>query len=394
MSSESLTLERKRKICFIVTVPITYNCFLKDYAAFLHDTGKYDISLVCRDEPGLRESLPWYIHYYPVQMSRGVSTDALSSIHEIEHIFKEQDFSLVQYSTPNASLYASIAARRAKIPNRLYCQWGIRYMGFQGTGRIIFKMLEKATCRNSSFIEVESHGLREFALKEKLYDPEKSCVVWNGSACGIDLSRYQIEKKADWRAKVRNHLGIANDAVVFQFAGRLTADKGINELLKAYLESDRLCNESHLVISGGMDDEKTIDKTLLSRAMENENVHLTGSVSDIEQYYAACDVFVAPSYREGFGLVVIEAEAMGVPAIVSNVPGQIDAIQPDVTGLTCQVKDVVSLRAAMERLLSDASLRSRMGRAAADFAREQFGQQVLFDHLESKIDEIIGADYA
>ena len=130
-----------------------------------------------------------------------------------------------------------------------------------------------------------------------------------------------------------------------------------------------------------MDNDGTIRDDLYRRAQESEQVILPGGREDVERYYAASDIFVSPSYREGFGLVIIEAEAMGLPAIASNVPGQIDAIVPNVTGLLCEVKDADSLREAMERLLEDDELRSRMGSAAEKYARECYEQKELFKRL-------------
>ena len=99
--------------------------------------------------------------------------------------------------------YASIAAKKKKVPVRLYCQWGIRYMGFEGWKRSVFKYLEKKTCDNSTFIEAESHNIRNFSLDEKLYNADRSCVIWNGSASGVDLNKFDISRKNCWREKIK-----------------------------------------------------------------------------------------------------------------------------------------------------------------------------------------------
>ena len=151
-----------KKICFVTTIYGTYRAFLKSFATYLHETGEYDIYLICNEEDCIIDDIQDFVTYLPVKMDRGVSLSAFSSIRAITKIIKGNKFDIVQYSTPNAAFYTSIAAKKAKVPVRLYCQWGIRYMGFEGWKRLLFKMLEKITCDNSTYIEVESHNIRNF----------------------------------------------------------------------------------------------------------------------------------------------------------------------------------------------------------------------------------------
>ena len=369
------------KICFVVTVYITYKSFLKELSEYLHNEGNYDISLICNEEECVRADLPEYVHYYPVHMERGVSLSIFKATKQIRKILKENQFDIVQYSTPNAAFCTSIAAKQAKIPTRLYCQWGIRYMGFGGWKRALFKWIEKKTCKNSTFIEAESHNIRSFSIEEKLYAAEKSCVIWNGSASGVNLSKFNVEKREAWRREKRETLAIPNDAVVFSFAARLTADKGVNELLAAFAGIEEKYDNARLLILGGNDNVESLNKTLLANAQNSNKVIFTGRVENVEEYYAAADVFVAPSYREGFGLVVIEAAAMGLPAIVSNVPGQVDAIDVDKTGLLCEVKNAESLREAMEKMLNEPEMRAEMSAYAVQYVKENYEQQKLFEKL-------------
>lgn len=378
-----------KKICFVTTIYVTYKCFLKQFSEYLHRSGEYDISLICNNEEKMAEDLPEFVHYFPVKMSRGVSLSAFNALNEINKIFREEKFDIVQYSTPNAALYASIAAKSNKIPVRLYCQWGIRYMGFEGIKRGIFKFLEKITCDNSTFIEAESNSIRNFALEEKLYSENKSCVIWNGSASGVDLQKFNLENKQGWKRTIRRQYTLNDTDVVFSFAGRLTADKGINELLYAFLNIEKKYPNVKLFIMGGMDDYDSIDTKLFTEAKSSQNIIFTGNVSNVEEYYAASDIFVAPSYREGFGLVVVEAEAMALPAIVSDVPGQTDAVKKDITGLICKVKSEDSLQKAMEKLVEDPKLRANMGNAAANYARNNYEQNKLFELLKKHRDALV-----
>ena len=118
-----------KKICFCTTIPDTINSFVLDFAYYLRKQTNWDISIICAYDEAFKESLPDYIHYYPVYMKRGISFDGIKAIHQMKKIFQRERFDLVQYSTPNAALYASIASKMANIPVRLYAQWGMAYVG-------------------------------------------------------------------------------------------------------------------------------------------------------------------------------------------------------------------------------------------------------------------------
>ncbi len=177
--------------------------------------------------------------------------------------------------------------------------------------------------------------------------------------------------------------------IVFACAGRLTADKGVNELLYAFLNIEEEHTNVKLIVMGGMDNSGSIDSNLHAKARSSKNIIFTGNIPNVEEYYAASDVFVAPSYREGFGLVVVEAEAMALPAIVSDVPGQTDAVEKDITGIVCKVKSGASLQKAMERLAEDSELRINMGNAAEEYARSNYEQNKLFELLKKHRDALI-----
>ncbi len=370
------------RICFVTTVSCTLDAFVMELSEYLHSTGKYDITFICDDDESFRQRLPGYIHYIPVSMKRGISLGMFRAIGEMRKIFRREKFDLIQYSTPNAAFYASIAAKAENVPVRLYCQWGIRYMGFHGLSRLIFKALEKKTCKNSTAIEPESFSIFDFAVSEKLYSKEKGEVIWNGSACGVNTELYDIHRKNDWRKELRSHFGFNDEDIVYGFAARLTCDKGINELLAGFREA--AIPNGKLLVMGGMDDESSINPELLSWARNQPNVIFTGKVSEIYKYYAALDVFLSPSYREGFGLVLIEAQAMGLPVIATDVPGQIDAFLPEKTGIAVPVMDAHAVAAAMARFASDCQLRQHMGNVAHDYVVASYAQDELFRRLEEK----------
>lgn len=364
------------KICFVTTVSSTFESFILPLTKYLHDNTDWDISFVCSDKKTI-DDLPDYIHYFPVTMKRGISFDGLKAIKEMKKIFKREKFDIVQYSTPNASCYASIAAKQAKIPVRLYCQWGIAYVGFSGFKRKIFKCIEKMVCKLSTWIEPDSISNLNFAHKEQLYPNEKGSVIWNGSACGIDLCKFDISKKDEFRNKIRSQYGIDDDKFVYIFIGRVTRDKGINELLESFKEISS--KDNYLFLLGNNEVDSTVNEELYQWSLQQENIIYTGNVNNVEEYLSAADCYVLPSYREGFGMSVVEAEAMGVPVIVTNIPGPIDAMVDNETGLSVEKENVKELTSAMIKILN-IDLTS-MGNKGMNYASKNFEQNTLFKKI-------------
>lgn len=377
-----------KKICFITTVPITIKSFLLGFSKHLIEKENYDVTFISSDDEDLRNICNEHLHFIPVSMKRGVGFDGVSVIKKLTKIFKQQKFDIVQYSTPNASLYASIAAKIAKIPCRLYCQWGVRYMGFQGLFRIIFKFIEKTICRLSSVIEVESNSILSFCLNEGLYSKDKASVVWNGSACGVNLSKFDISRRLELRTSIRKALGIDDNSIVFGYAGRITRDKGINELVDAFLGAN-VNRVAKLLLIGDYDNEGTIRADVVDKIENDDNIVHVGWVKNVERYYAAMDVFCSLSYREGFGLVVIEAGAMGTPGIVSNVPGQVDTVLDGQTGILAEVKNVPSIQNAIMTFINNPSLAKEMGHNARLYIEESYNDEILFSKLSEHRNKLI-----
>jgi glycosyltransferase involved in cell wall biosynthesis len=369
------------KICFVTTISLTLKSFVLELAKYLHATGDFEIHFVCDHDAEFEKTLPEYIHYNPISMKRGISFDGLKAIREMKKYFKQEKFDLIQYSTPNASCYASIAAKQAKIPCRLYCQWGIAYVGFQGIKRRIFKLIEKMVCRNSTRIEPDSLGNLRFSHAEGLYDESKSCVIWNGSACGVNLSKFDISHKSEWNQEIRVKYDIPQDAVVYIFIGRITRDKGVNELFEASKSLIEQKKNAYLLLVGNMEKSESLDADLYQWSKEETRVIYCGYTNEVEKYLAASDVYVLPSYREGFGTAVIEAEAMGIPVIVTDIPGPTDAMKKDVTGLVVQKGNASELYDAMGNLYCSKDLCDEMGRNALEYVSGSFEQNTLFEKI-------------
>lgn len=369
------------KICFVTTISLTLKSFVLEFAKTMHESGDFEIHFVCDYDDDFENILPEYIHYKPISMKRGISMDGIKAIHEMKKYFKKENFNLVQYSTPNAACYASIAAKLAGVPCRLYCQWGIAYVGFQGIKRKIFKLIEKMVCRCSMKVEPDSFGNLHFSHAEKLYNADKSCVIWNGSASGVNLDKFDITCKSEWKKEIRNKYAIPQDAVVYIFIGRITKDKGINELFEAAKSLITRKNDVYLLLVGNVEKSESVDAALYRWTQGESRVIYCGYTNEVEKYLAASDVYLLPSYREGFGSAVVEAEAMGVPVIVSDIPGPTDAMIDGKTGLLTPKADAEKLYDNMLLMYDNKNLRNEYGENGKVFARTSFEQKELFKRL-------------
>lgn len=371
-----------KKICIVVTTSMSLEIFIVKMAEYLFKMGNYDITLICDNGRKFQQELPPELHFIPVQMKRGIDFRGIKAIWSLYKVFRSEKFDFVQYTTPNASFYASIAAKMARIPIRLYCQWGMVYVGFSGVKRFFLKLIEKLICSLSTTIETDSRSNLNFAHNEKLYPIEKGSVIWNGSACGLDFVKFDITKKSYFRSVTRKKMNIPNEAFVFGFVGRVTRDKGINELFYAMQRIEKITDDTYLLLVGIEEKVEEIDQELYRWAKKNDRVIFSGYTNNVEQFLSAMDCYILPSYREGFGMGVIEAEALGIPVIVTDIPGPIDAMIDNQTGIVVAKNDLKqNLLNAMSMLYSNKQMRIMYGRAGYSFVSSRFEQNELFRRI-------------
>ena len=226
-----------KKICIVTTVSSSIDNWIRPFLPLYHAEG-FEVSIVtnmtAEYKTAFEKDFP-YVHAFSVNMPRGADpVGTLRSIPALYRIFRNGKFDLLQYSTPNASFYSAIAGFFARVPVRLYCQWGMVFVSCEGLKRTVFRTIEKITCRLSTNVQPDSFGNLRFCREQGFYDEKKSEVIWNGSAKGVDLEKFDISKKAQWRSEIRSQYGIAADETVLCFVGRLGRDKGCNELFEAF----------------------------------------------------------------------------------------------------------------------------------------------------------------
>ncbi len=376
-----------KKICYVLTISKTVRAFFIPQLKYLSENG-YDVTVICSPDEALQDDLGEGIKFIPVSIARGVSPMTLGkSIIDLVKVFKREKFDIVQYSTPNAGFCASIAAKLAGVKVRNYHLMGLRYLGMSGILRKLFKTLEKLSCKMSTHIECITPSNLQLCIKEKLFKSDKGTLVWNGSTGGVDIKRFDASNREAWRNEIRSQVGIKDDEFVFGFVGRLTRDKGVNEILEAYRN---LKDRARLLIIGVREGTDTLDTELWEFAEESDRVTILDFKKDIERYYSAMDVLLLPSYREGFGMVIAEAAAVGTPSIVSNIPGPIDVIAEGKTALTVEVKNAKDLQEKMEYMLDNPDIIHNMSENCSEFIKEKFDSKVLNEKILERKDKLLG----
>ena len=316
------------------------------------------------------------VKHIPVDIKWGYMTpfQLIKTVYLLYKIFKREKFDMIQYATMNAALCASIAGWLARVPVRINLLWGLDYLMFKGWKRALYYTSTKLICKLSTNVQPDSNGNLKFGIETGLFDENKGGIVYNGSACGLDMNRFDISNKEHWRKEIKDEYGLNKYKTVFGFVGVLSFDKGIDEMLQAFMNLNRL--DIALVLVGGLNKTNTLKQDVFEKAKEQSNIYFLGRHLDVERYFASYDFNLLTSYAEGFGMVVLEAAGMGVPSIVTDIKGPTDFIKDNVNGYVCEVHSVDSLEAAMRRALSiDKDEYERLSRNAYEIVKRDFDSE-------------------
>lgn len=368
-----------KKICAITTIDFTLRSFVVDAMRVLQGEG-YDVTLIASMGDAFFERYSEEFHCVNLPMSRGSNpVNMLKSIVALYRIFRRERFDYIQYATPNAAFYASVASRLARCPVRVYCQWGIRYVGFSGLRRWFFKMIEVATCRLSTHIRPASRKNLEFAVSEGHYPASKAAIIGDGGTIGVDFSVFDKSLKAANKAEVLARHPQLEGKFVYGFVGRMDKDKGINELFTAFLGLSGRYPDVALLVVGPEDKLGGIDSALYQRVRECGAAVFTGYSSEAAKYISALDVLVHPSYREGFSMVIQQAMAMELAVVTTDIPGPSEVVEAGVSGLLVPARDACGLQKVMETVHNDGALRASVARAGYERAHRLFGRQRMLE---------------
>ena len=293
-------------------------------------------------------------------------------------ILNKEKFNLVHTLSPKSGLLGMLAAWLNSTPIRIHVFQGEVWASRKGLFRIFLKTLDRCIVYFATNLLAVSRSEAEFLLKEGIVTKKSIKVLANGSICGVDLNRF-IQNKIV-RSKIRRQYNIKKEDKIILYVGRLTQDKGILDLTRAFLRLALQNSNIHLLIVGP--DEEDIKKKIEDLCVNLRNkIHFSGYSDNPEYYMAASDILCLPSYREGFGLVLIEAAAVGIPTVGSRIYGIIDAIQDGITGLLFCKGDIKDLTEKISTILKNKKLAQSLGKAGRQRVRRNFDCKLVLNDL-------------
>ena len=368
----------KKKICAITTIETTLESFVIPVMRLFMQRG-FDVTLMCMMSDMFVERYEGEFHLINVKMNRGISLkDMLTKPFEFYKIFKREKFNYVQYATTNAAWYASVAAKMAGVPVRVNCLWGLLYTASTGWKRKVYWFAEKYPCWFSNYFIVASKKNMEIAIADGLCKRERVSVIGDGGTIGVDLKVFDYGKREEYKLRMLERYPVLKGKLVYGYLGRIDVDKGVNELLKAFLAVNNL--KMALVLMGSFDDVRSgLDNDLIEKAKASENVIFTGFTREVALHLSVVDVLVHPTYREGFSMVIQQAMAMGCAIITTDIPGPSEVIVENESGLLVQVKDSEALQKAMRRMYEDKVLREAFVKAGLKRVEERFKRERMLE---------------
>lgn len=371
---------QRKKIIRVTTADISLNSLLKGQLKFLNQY--FEVIGVAKDTGVLKEvSEREGIRVVDAPLERPISlVKDIKGLWFLYRLFRKEKPWCVHANTPKGSLLAMIAAWIARVPHRVYTVTGLRYQGVHGMLRTILKTMERLSCLFATNVIPEGQGVLH-ALQEDNITKKPLHVIWNGNINGIDTEYFKPTKSFTERK---------NDTFTFVFIGRIVRDKGIHELTECIRKLD--CN---LILVGSFEDGDPVDEDDKKFLLTSEKVKFVGWQTDVRPYLEQADALVFPSYREGFPNVPMQAGAMGLPCIVTNINGCNEIIKDGLNGkiIAAPLKEGTkmmeqSLLNTMQWFIDHKEEAKRMGNNARPMIQERYEQRYVWTALKDYYDAL------
>jgi glycosyltransferase involved in cell wall biosynthesis len=376
-------MKSKNKLIRITTVPVSLKTLLKGQHLFM--SNHYEVVGISSQGQELQQvQTEEKIRIIPIEMTRTISPlKDLKSLYKLYKALKKEKPLIVHSHTPKAGIVGMLAAKLAGVPHRLHTVAGLPLMEATGKKRKLLDFVERLTYTCATKVYPNSKGLCDFILKNNFAPPEKLKVIANGSSNGINTSHFHASLfSATDQQTLKDNLGITAEDFVFIFVGRLVSDKGINELLLAFEKLSKQNMTVKLLLVGPLESDldPLTPETLLA-ITSNKNVLAVGFKNDVRPYFAVSDTLIFPSYREGFPNVVMQAGAMGLPSIVTNINGCNEIIIEGKNGTIIPVKNSFAIYEAMKKMVSDDVFRTHLQENARPMIVSRYEQKVVWEAL-------------
>ena len=372
-----------KKLIRITTIPLSIEKLLENQPRFF--SKYFDVTLISSDKEKLEEiAKEQGVNYFSLEMTRKITPlQDLRCLLQLIRFLRKEKPQIVHSHTPKAGIVGMLAAFIARVPVRMHTVAGLPLMEATGFKRIFLNLVEHTTYFCATNVYPNSKGLENFINENNFCDKSKLKTLGSGSSNGIDTAYFNPEEVTEiQKANLKKELNIETTDFVFSFVGRLVGDKGINELIQAFVAISKKNPSAKLILVGHT--EADLDPLLpetLRNIEFNENIIEVGFQKDIRPYLALTNIFTFPSYREGFPNVVLQANAMGIPCIVSDINGCNEIIKEGENGIIIPTKNSEILQQKMKLLLEKSNLFKASKAEIRKGISAKFQREVLWNLL-------------
>lgn len=372
-----------KKLIRITTIPLSLEKLLENQLRFMN--AYYEVIAVSSEGERLRAfGKQQGVKTHEIGLTRQITPlQDLKALWQLFWLLKKERPFIVHSHTPKAGTIGMLAAKLAGVPHRLHTVAGLPLLETTGNKRRLLDFVEKITYGCATKVYPNSNGLKEIIIKEKFCTSDKLKVIGNGSSNGINVDFFSPQSVSEEeKIKLKKQLGISESDFVFVFVGRIVGDKGINELVAAFTRLSTANKNCKLLLLGPP--EKELDPLFpeTEKAIETtENILSVGYQNDVRSYFAVSDCLVFPSYREGFPNVVLQAGAMGLPSVVSDINGCNEIVTKGKNGLIVPPKSEKALFSAMKMIVENENLYQNLKSNARESIVFRFDQKVIWQQL-------------
>ena len=383
MVYKSIKMNKKSKLIRVTTVPLSLDKLIGGQMGFMKNS--FEVIGMSSDLNSLKKiAIEEGVRIACIPLNRKITPikDLFALLKMFFFLRNEKPF-IIHTHTPKAGIIGMLAAKLAGVPCRLHTVAGLPLLEIEGSKRKLLNFVEKLTYACATKVYPNSQGLKNIIIQNNFIEQEKLKVIANGSSNGINTAYFNPDLFfAKEMNLLKENLKITETDVVFIFVGRLVRDKGINELVAAFDKlSKRFQNIKLLLVGAFESDLDPLNNHTLKIIDDNSAILSAGFQQDVRPYFAIADALVFPSYREGFPNVVLQAGAMGLPAIVSDINGCNEIIKEEENGLIISVKNAEAIYKAMKRVLEDPALKNTLQNNARNRITELYEQNIVWEAL-------------
>lgn len=370
-----------KKLIVGITIPGSVG-LLEGQLKYFKDQGFDTYLMAPKDERSLAYCERENCKLLEIDIERNISpVKDLKTIFQIVKIFKKVKPDIINFGTPKISLLGLLAARYCGIEKRIFTCRGFRFEHEQGFLKWLLKRSDTVTSICSNKIICISPSVRDLGVEENIMSKNKCVVINKGSSNGIDLKKFDPSLVSkDSKQRLKQQLNITESDFVYGFLGRIIDRKGINELYEVFDEIYSENNNLKLLIVGPFDTDQIKDKSLFDKLTDHPGVIMPGRTDDVPLFLSIMDVFVLPAWWEGFGNVVVQAAAMGLPVISTFGTGTKDAVSDGYNGILIPIKDKERLKEVMWELYHDDKKRSYLGANGTTWAKN-FDNEIIWQGM-------------